>query len=347
MPAGILKFFIEALWDIDLEKIFEGAFAKIKSLNPSPTSTDVYAVQKRLFEKASKALPDNLTQKINDSEKRGETLLRDFAKKAQAQYKSQKAAYFSIKRVGSTTKDRYVINIHDNINQIRDVLFMTKNSMYAFIMNQYIELVNTSRTPHEHAFFVVGEGEMLQGYNDSPFAPIENFSSIENVHYLAGPIMVGKQTGNSNSSPVVNTAVRHLIKDVGKNATLKLSRNLLFPFKGLYAGYFHCYIVGSYILLEFPHSFLRHDDNDTHVIMLDDKSMADQLLPFFEDYTNLFAKTNSIDPDSRSNLPSDFNFDRLIASVYPATIDEKNAPYDINGLQAAFISHVNPSTSTS
>ena len=308
-------------WEVDL-------YAELKKITGEVANIekqDEEKVQKCSLGKMAEQHGDKLAKAIDKSYHDGKALLEEILEQIKSDLDSLKQVMiFRILREKNVNRaDHYELVTFDGKKRKAKIRYVSKRKMYEHIIGHFSWMLRkwSANNAEEQALFVVGEGEMLQECIERFPSRRDRFNSIESIHYLAGPFMVHKANDR------MNDFVRYLVRRSSKKSEITFSRNRLLPLKKLYAGYFHCYIIGDNILLELPHEFMHERSNLNHIILFNNGKYAKKLRDFFGRYAKFFAEKQEFSKGEDEN-----KIRQEVLKLYEATINAKTEKISIDNI---------------
>jgi len=204
-------------------------------------------------------------------------------------YDKGNAIVFRMERDGTAKKNRYELTTFIGQKHKAKIDYLTKREMYNRIFETYLDKINSESNIGDtlSALIVAGELEMFQENKElhPKFDEALAIHNIKNIELLAGPLIITNEEGYTNEF------LLHLAKKTVEDKTYetKFMKNKLSPFESLYAGYFHCYVVGDTILFELPHEFMHGKSDENHIAIFTSKRIANEIRAFFDRYIEEFA----------------------------------------------------------
>ncbi|MCL2166754.1 MAG: hypothetical protein FWH49_05640 [Clostridiales bacterium] len=241
---------------------------------------EYFRYQKEL--KGNGAIEQNVVEDFLD---RGIGIWNTIGERAKIQYKDGNAIIFSTQM---NDHKEYNTIIYDNYSNFHGIRFLSKTDMDFLIRKCFVWFCDDHNKNNVNAtksiVFASGEAEALDNATDFFMKNLDGFKdNQEDITFVGGPLMVCRNNDQ------INGFVKGLLGSAFSSVSVKLYRNKLMPFVKMFAGYFHCYVVGNNIMAESPHPF-RFSTEPRIWYIFEDEDIADEWRNFIGDYCSVFAE---------------------------------------------------------
>lgn len=201
-------------------------------------------------------------------------------------------------RTKQRLSDRHEVAAFSGENGYEGIRLMTMEMMIELLSTAYVDLCKSFDGANKNAYIMTGEGRLLL-HKGEKFTSI---AGLEDISIVAGPIVV------CDNDVRINKFIEDMVawqNEEPNERSLTLYRNQLMPFGKLYAGYFHCYVIGDTIFAESPHGFMQ-DGEYVYCFIFNDGECAEEIRKFFieaekESYASKFTD-KYVSNDSQENL---------------------------------------------